>query len=97
MKYGPRHATEDEAGVAFRSDASHIFRDAAGHLADDTPENRALIQGAVDPANLRSTITLPDGSTLAKYFETLPDGTQAWAEVRNGTEITNGGLDATPR
>lgn len=34
---------------------------------------------------------LPDGSTLARYFQTLPDGTQAWVEVRNGVEITNGG------
>lgn len=87
----------EEVGVVFRSDTSHIFRGATGHLAQDTAENRALIQGVVSPGNLRSTITLPDGSTLAKYFETLPDGTQAWAEVRNGTEITNGGLNATPR
>lgn len=56
-----------------------------------------MIQGAIDAANLRSTITLPDGSTLAKYFQTLPDGTQAWVEVRNGVEITNGGVNVTPR
>ncbi len=88
----------NEAGtVAFRSDTSHIFRDDAGHLLEDTPANRAVIQGAIDPANLRSTITLPDGSTLAKYFQTLPDGTQAWAAVRNGIEITNGGVNVTPR
>jgi hypothetical protein len=93
-------ATEgaEEAGsVAFRPDASHIFRDATAHLLEDTQANRAVIQGAIDPANLRSTITLPDGSTLARYFQTLPNGTQAWAEVRNGIEITNGGVNATPR
>jgi hypothetical protein len=28
-----------------------------------------------------------DGSTVDRYFRTLPDGTQAWtAEVRNGAE-----------
>jgi hypothetical protein len=85
------------ASIGFRSDATHIFRDAAGHFAEDTPANRAIIRGAVDPANLRSTITLKDGATLSKYFQTLPDGTQAWAEVRNGTEITNGGLNVIPR
>jgi RHS repeat-associated protein len=87
-----------EAGsAAFRSDTSHIFRDATGHFLDDTAANRSVIHGAMDPANLSSTITLPDGSTLARYFQTLPDGTQAWVEVRNGVEITNGGLNATPR
>ena len=81
----------------FRSDTGHIFRNASGHLAQDTAEKRALIQGAFDPANLRSTVRLPDGSTLEKYFQDLPDGTQVWVEVRNGTEITNGGVNATPR
>lgn len=33
---------------------------------------------------------------LEKYSKVLPDGTQAWAQVRNG-QITNGGLDVTPR
>lgn len=88
---------EEAGSVAFRSDTSHIFRDATGHLLKDTPANRAVIQGAIDPANLRSTITLPNGSTLARYFQTLPDGTQAWVEVRNGVEITNGGVNVTPR
>jgi hypothetical protein len=90
-------AATDATAVGFRSDATHIFRDAAGHFADDTAANRAIIRGAVDPANLRSTITLKDGATLSKYFQTLPDRTQAWAEVRNGTVITNGGLNVIPR
>lgn len=89
-------AVERIAPEGFRSDTSHIFRNARGHLAEDTPENRELIESALDPANLRSTTTLKDGTTLEKYFKTLPDGTQVWAEVRNGT-ITNGGLNATPR
>src|SRR5262249_35735025 len=69
-----------------------IFRSANGHLPDDMPANRAIIQGAINPANLRSTTTLPDGSIIERYFEALPNGTQAWVEVRNG-EITNGGLN----
>ena len=88
---------DDVGDVAFRSDTSHIFRDSAGHLLEDTATNRSLIQSAIEPGSLRSTITLPDGSSLAKYFRTLPDGTQVWAEVRNGVEITNGGLNAVPR
>lgn len=58
----------NSCGAEFRTDTSHIFRNATGHLSDDTAANRALIRGAVDPANLRSTITLNDGSTLDKYF-----------------------------
>ena len=91
------NALDDLAEVGFRSDTSHIFRDAPGHLAADTAENRALIQSALSPENLRTTITLPDGSTLAQYFRTLPDGTQVWVEVRNGLEITNGNLNVIPR
>ena len=91
-------AIADEfANVGFRSNTSHVFRNDTGHLAEDTVANRALIQSALDPANLRTTITLKDGSTLAKYYRALPDGTQAWAFVRNGTEITNGGLNVIPR
>lgn len=97
LKFVAAETAGDAASVGFRSNATHVFRDAAGHFADDTAANRAIIRGAVDPANLRSTITLKDGATLSKYFQTLPDGTQAWAEVRNGTEITNGGLNVTPR
>lgn len=88
---------DDLAEVGFRSDTSHIFRDGTGHLVADTAENRALIQSALSPESLRTTITLPDGSTLAQYFRTLPNGTQVWAEVRNGLEITNGGLNVIPR
>lgn len=65
-------------------------------LAEDTAENRALIKSALNPANLADMITLKDGTTLQKYSRSLPDGTQAWAVVRNG-EITNGGLNVIPR
>lgn len=89
-------AAQGLAKIGFRSDGAHIFRKATGHLADDTAENRALIKSALDPANLRDTITLNNGTTLQKHFRDLPDVTQAWAEVRNG-EITNGGLNVISR
>ncbi|GAA5018894.1 hypothetical protein GCM10023317_60730 [Actinopolymorpha pittospori] len=38
---------------------------------------------------------MEDGLTLAMYFRTMPVGTQAWAEVRNG-EIATGGLMSSP-
>jgi RHS repeat-associated protein len=88
-------AAEDTAGVVFRQDTSHIFRNAAGHLADDTPENRAILQDTVNPENLVGTRG-PNGS-ISVYRRLLPDGQQAWVEVRNGTEITNGGVNPTPR
>ena len=34
-------------------------------------------ESALDPANLRMSVNLRGGSTLDKYFKTLPDGTQA--------------------
>jgi RHS repeat-associated protein len=86
---------EDEAGEGIgiaENSAGHIFRDAPGHLAEDTPENRALIEGAVNSGNYVST----HEPGVSVYRETLPNGTQVWAEVHNG-EITNGGVNATPR
>ncbi|WP_123821527.1 RHS repeat domain-containing protein [Kitasatospora cineracea] len=76
----------------FRGDTSHIFRGGhTGHFEFDTPENRAAIQGAIKPEYLRMTVNLGKHGELEKYFMDLPDGTQIWAEVRNGTTITNGG------
>jgi hypothetical protein len=83
-------ATEDGPTIAEGS-ADHIFRDAPGHLADDTPENRALIEGVVQPENYVST----GGGGEDLYRETLPNGTQVWAKVYNGS-ITNGGVNQTP-
>ena len=87
-------ASED-AGVAFRADTSHIFRDAPGHLAEDTAENRALLRGAVKPDNLMGT--RGPGGSIGVYRETLSDGRQVWVEVRDGSEITNGGVNDVPR
>ena len=85
-----------EASIAFRSDTSHIFRDAAGHLVEDTAANRALIKSAVKPGNL--VLERATGSNLTRVYQRLlPDGRQVWAEVRNGVEITNGGVNKVPR
>ncbi len=88
---------EDEAvgadegvGIAEGS-AEHIFRDAEGHLAEDTPENRALIESAVKSENYVRT----GGRGEELYRETLLNGTQVWAKVFNGS-ITNGGLNQVP-
>lgn len=86
----------DDAGVVFRSDPSHIFRDAAGHLAEDTPANRSLIRGAVQQENLIGTRTI-GSEVLQSYQQMLPDGRQVWVEVRNGTEIANGGVNSVPK
>lgn len=76
---------------------SHAGSKHGGHLLEDTPAKRDLIQSAIDQANLRSADVLKDVvGTLEKYYKTLPDGTQAWAEVRDG-EITGGGINVIPR
>ena len=86
---------EEELGVEgariAESSAEHIFRDAAGHLAEDTPENRAVIEGVVKPDNYVRT----GAGGEALYRETLPNGTQAWAKVYEGA-ITNGGVNDVP-
>ncbi|WP_231381745.1 hypothetical protein, partial [Rhodanobacter sp. OR87] len=89
-----RFAKKD-AGIAFRDDTSHIFRNARGHFAEDTAENRALLQGAVKSDNFVGT--RGPGGSISVYRETLPDGRQVWVEVRNGTQITNGGVNEVPK
>ena len=83
---------DEAADVSFHSNSlGHIFRNAPGHLADDTIENRSLITSAVTQAD-RAT-TNAHGATT--YYRTLPNGTQAWAEVFDGT-IRNGGINRIP-
>ena len=70
-----------------------MVRDAAGHLAEDTPENRALLtETANDPANLLGQ----DQYGNDWYARTRTNGSQVWVRVRNG-QITNGGVNSTPR
>ncbi|MFZ0666254.1 MAG: RHS repeat-associated core domain-containing protein [Acidimicrobiales bacterium] len=85
-------STADEATPFAEDNVGHIFRDAAGHLAEDTPENRAIIQDTVSPENYIGT----DSNGVATYRLLLPNGTQSWAEVYQG-EITNGGVNSVPR
>ena len=74
-------------------DVIHIFRDAPGHLPEDTPENRELlINTASNPNNYLGS----DQYGNEWYGETRPDGTQAWTRVRN-RRIINGGVNPTPR
>jgi RHS repeat-associated protein len=80
----------DGAGIAENA-AGHMFRDAEGHLAEDTPENRVLIESAVKPGNYVRT----GGSGESLYRETLSNGTQVWAKVFEGA-ITNGGVNNVP-
>jgi RHS repeat-associated protein len=83
-----------DAGVAFRENVAHIFRNAPGHLAEDTEANRALLQSAVTPENAVGTRA---GGAITVYRQLLPDGRQVWVQVRNGHEITNGGVNTIPR
>jgi RHS repeat-associated protein len=82
---------EDDAVPFAEHNLEHIFRDSAGHFAEDTTENRALVQSAVKPGNYVRT----GGGGEQLFRETLPDGTQVWAKVYDG-KVTNGGLNQTP-
>ena len=53
-------------------------------------------EDVVPVANLVAERSL-GSSVLRSYQKLLPDGSQVWAEVRNGAEITNGGLNSVPR
>jgi len=75
------------------SDLGHIFRDERGHFKEDTPENRTFIESAAaSPENKVGIKT----SGVEVYLKTMPDGTQAWAEVWKGN-ITNGGKNNFPK
>jgi hypothetical protein len=71
----------------------HMFRDSEGHFLQDTPTNRAMIENT---ANKSKNFLGVDKYGNRWYAETLPNGTQTWAEVRNGV-ITEGGLNQIPR
>ncbi len=75
------------------SDIGHIFRNESGHLRQDTSENRAFIESACESLD-NKVGTKTSGSEI--YLKTMPDGSQAWAEVRNNT-IRNGGKNNFPK
>jgi hypothetical protein len=83
------------SGPAFPTDTSkigHIFRNAPGHLADDTPANRQLI---TDTASDSNYLVGTDKYGKEWYAQTLSNGKQAWVAVRNDI-ITNAGVNDTP-
>jgi len=58
----------------------HIFRKDIGHFSENSFENRAFIELATSsPEN--KVASNANGTDI--YLKTLPDGTQAWAEVAN--------------
>jgi RHS repeat-associated protein len=84
-----------EPPIELPSDSSqlgHIFRDAAGHLADSA-ENRRLLR---DLANDPSAKLGPDRFGNIWSAKTLEDGSQVWTSSRNGI-IQNGGVNDMPR
>ncbi len=80
-----------ESGIA--KNARHIFRDAEGHIADDTPENQ---QRFVDVVMESAHHLNVDKYGTDWYDKTLPTGEQLWVQVRNG-EIRNAGKNQSPK
>jgi hypothetical protein len=72
----------------------HIFEPIPrkGHLPD-TPENRALLLEVA--SDLQNYFAKPDKRGNMWCEKILSDGTQLWAQVRNG-KIRNGGLNSLP-
>ena len=70
---------------------NHIFRDAAGHMTQDTPANRQVLIDTVSPDNLVKVTE----KGVEFYARLLGNGTEAWAEVYKNV-ISNGGVNQTP-
>ena len=71
--------------------AGHIFRNAEGHLTEDTPENRQLF---VDTASNGKSFGV-DQWGKEWYAQILPDERQSWVAVRNNI-IVHAGVSDTP-
>jgi hypothetical protein len=70
----------------------HIFRQRAGHFAQDTAAARELIQTTVTKENF---VGLQEGG-VSVYQRILDTGAQIWVYVFNGT-IRDGGINQVPR
>jgi hypothetical protein len=83
--------TEAESVPGFLEDPSqmgHIFRNSPGHLAEDTPENRALLVDTVKEDYFRNVNEF--GNEI--YTRLIEDGREVWVFVRDGI-IRNGGIN----
>ena len=74
-----------------KTDANHIFRKASGHMTQDTPENRALLENATLKQYYRGVDQY--GNTWYSYIGT--DGHQVWVITRENS-IRNGGINLVP-
>ncbi len=70
---------------------NHIFSNEQGHVPY-TAQNQKLLTGISNPKNYVGT----DQYGNYWYSKTLPDGSQAWSEVRNGI-IWDAGINSIPR
>ena len=70
----------------------HIFRDASGHLAEDTPANQDLL---VSTANNLDYLRGTDAYGNSVYTQSQTDGSQVWVTTRGGV-IQNGGVNSQP-
>jgi hypothetical protein len=70
----------------------HIFRDASGHLAEDTPANRELL---LSTANNLDYLRGPGAFGSSIYTQTQSDGSQIWVITQGGV-IQNGGVNSQP-
>lgn len=79
--------------TANQAQLGHMFNNDTGHFVNNTAANRAAIEHA---AGYNKYYLGSDQYGNVWYAETLPNGTQVWAEVRNGV-IVEGGLNLTPK
>ena len=82
------HAEFSSPKIRETSDVlGHIFKGNPGHFEKDTLENRNFIESA---AASQDNWVGTNRHGLDIYLKTMPDGSQAWAEVWEG-EVRNGG------
>lgn len=78
--------------VLSESRTGKIFGAREGHMADTSANRKLLSDLANNPAAQLGT----DKFGLSWSAQSLPDGTQAWVQIRNG-QIWNGGINKTPQ
>jgi hypothetical protein len=81
-----------DVDVTFSNNPNHIFNNNPGHVPD-SPEIRNLIESMVKDVD---NFLVTDKRNKLWFAKILKDGTQAWAEVRDGV-IRNCGINKVPR